>query len=435
MRILPRIALGTLHASQPIQPVYWALLDVLSQSRIQSQCFQSQACFTPLEGAATVTGLQPRHLDTWLMSRDYCREIFFRAAAKCDFALVEGTFAPGDAPLATLAEWLDLPRVAVVDAGDLAQSDWPVVNGELAGVFLDRVPNLQTAEELGHEIERRWNAPLLGWLEELPVLRGMISSLAPGGAPPRELCAALGAQLAPTLRRKKLLRLADSKSFGESPDDASPPLISHAPPLHIAIAYDESFHCYFPDTLDLLDIQGAIVRDFSPLHDESLPPNTDIVYIGCGHPQAFAEALARNQCLMSAIRDHVCSGRRIYAESGGLAYLCRELQLPDGESFPMVGAIPATAKLNPAPPPPRRMELTLNCTSWLGPTGQTVRGYLNSMWEIEPAGPQLTTIASEYPHSRELVGRRQAIGSRLHLHLATQPSCLRRFLEPAASGA
>ena len=100
--------------------------------------------------------------------------------------------------------------------------------------------------------------------------------------------------------------------------------------VRVAVAYDDAFHCYFPDTLDMLELRGATVRVFSPLRDESLPPETDIVYLGCGSPQDHAEALAANHCMMTALKEHVCSGRRIYAEGGGLAYLCQHVETADG---------------------------------------------------------------------------------------------------------
>ena len=430
MSLLPRVAIGTLQAESMLAPVHWALLDVLAGAGVQTQCFQSRACFTPFDGATAVTGLKPRHLDSWLMSRDFCREIFFRAARTCDLAVVDGSLAPGESGLSTLCEWLDLPRMAVLDVLSISQNGWPVTPFGVDGIILDRVRDDQHADEITTRIATRWNLPVLGWLEELPVLREIVAALSPGSPPSRELCAALGRKLATHFQRKAFLNLAARRSFGEVPNISETNCTASVEPLHVAIAFDEAFHCYFPDMLDLLELRGAIVRDFSPLHDETLPANTDIVYLGCGHPHAFAEALSQNHCLMAAIRNHVFSGKRVYAESGGLAYLCRELQLPDGTSFPMVGAIPATARLNPTPTPPRPVELSLVASSWLGPTGETIRGYLNTMWEVEPAGPSLTTFAAERNGSHEMVGRRQAIGSRLHLHLAALPGCLQRFWKP-----
>src|SRR5262249_31319989 len=162
-------------------------------------------------------------------------------------------------------------------------------------VLLDRVRDPQHAERLRRELSASWNLPVIGWLEEQPVLREMISRLPLGGKPPRDLCAALGQYLAPTMQHDALLKLASRRAFGTvSAAQELEPLAGR--PTHFAVAFDAAFHCYFPDTLDMLDRQGAVVRDFSPLHDEDLPPDTDIIYFGCGHPQNFVDDLADNHC-------------------------------------------------------------------------------------------------------------------------------------------
>ena len=51
-----------------------------------------------------------------------CREVFLRGCRTSDLAIVEGTFLPdasgpgAASDFATLCRWLDLPRLAVVDA-------------------------------------------------------------------------------------------------------------------------------------------------------------------------------------------------------------------------------------------------------------------------------------------------------------------------------
>ena len=127
----------------------------------------------------------------------------------------------------------------------------------------------------------------------------------------------------------------------------------------VAVAYDDAFNCYFPDTLDLLELQGATVKVFSPLTDAELPEGTEVVYLGCGHPERCAEALAANRCLVSALCDHVLQGGRVYAEGGGLAYLCEEIATPKGQRWPMVGVLPAVAHLVR----PRRRPLRLKSRS------------------------------------------------------------------------
>jgi hypothetical protein len=73
--------------------------------------------------------------------------------------------------------------------------------------------------------------------------------------------------------------------------------------------------------------------------------------------------------------------------------------------------------------------LTLGRNRWLGQQGQTLRGYLNENWRIEPIGP-LSSCAAEPQHRYDLVERHQAIGSRVHFDLAAQPALLESFLQP-----
>jgi cobyrinic acid a,c-diamide synthase len=199
--------------------------------------------------------------------------------------------------------------------------------------------------------------------------------------------------------------------------------------IRVAVAYDDAFHCYFPDTLDMLELSGAEVRVFSPLHDECLPADTDIVYLGCGHPQDHAVALAENHCMLTALNEHICAGRRVYAEGGGLAYLCQHVQLADGSLAPMVGALRAVARRNAVRVPPEPVEVTLAEDSWLGPQGAKVRGYRNGNWLLEATGCTKRLIL-EPENTLDLIGRHQVIGSRIHLNFAAQPALLAGFLRP-----
>ncbi len=155
----------------------------------------------------------------------------------------------------------------------------------------------------------------------------------------RARCAELGGHLAPYLRLDRLLELAR----------AAPPLHvdphagvedSPARALRVAVAYDEAFHCYFRDTLDALERMGTQLTDFSPLKSESIPAETDLVWLGCGHPEQYAERLTRNVCLRQSLHAHVRAGGRVYAEGGGLAYICESLSWEQG-CYPMAGLLAA----------------------------------------------------------------------------------------------
>jgi cobyrinic acid a,c-diamide synthase len=259
-------------------------------------------------------------------------------------------------------------------------------------------------------------------------LRSLVANLPLNANPTAELCGALGDALRPRLRLEKLLDIACKRTFATVRDDLFR-LQGFARPLNIAVAYDDAFRCYFPDTLDVLESQGATVSVFSPLRSERLPDNTDVVYFGCGQPEDYVRELAANFCMKESLWNHVVSGGRVYAESAGLAYLCREIVMPCGHYWPMVGLLPALARRNPAPAPDRPVEVTLARGSWLFGANETVRGYLSSKWIIHPDGC-LTGLVSEAEHSHDLVGDYRVVGSRIHLNFAARADYVRKFFLP-----
>jgi cobyrinic acid a,c-diamide synthase len=199
--------------------------------------------------------------------------------------------------------------------------------------------------------------------------------------------------------------------------------------LAVALAYDNAFDCYFPDTLDLLESRGATILDFSPLRDERLPPGTNLVYLGCGCPERYAAELSQNHCMKLALRNHLRGGGRIYAEGGGLAYLCQQIEIAEGDLWRMVGIFPAIACLSQSHHPPAPVEVTLGQESWLGQPGTRLRGYHNPRWQLKPVG-SLTGCVVEPDHQYDLVKSCRAIGSQLHLNFAAQPNLLSNFFRP-----
>jgi len=425
-------------------------MDLLSRDGAQVQHFHSRACFSPLNAALAVTGLNSRHLDSWLMSKEVCREVFVHGCASSDLALVEGRFdwlpsedgragsledGQAGSRLDSLCDWLDLPRIVVLDASRLADCELPERPDQVDGVVLDRVRSPAELFRLQTCLEALWDVPVLGALEQRASLEETISRLPRGSSPPRELCRLLGDQLARFARPDRIRALAARREFmpvrpALFAPSADLPAGEPDRPLTVAVAFDSVFNCYFPDTLDLLELRGAKVVDFSPLRDEVLP-EVDLVYLGCGHPEFEAEALSSNHCMLLALRNHVRGGRRVYAEGGGLAYLCEHLETPKGELVPMLGVLPAIARLNRRRTVVRPVEVTVAKENWLAGGGARLRGYLNSNWSLEATGP-LAECLAEPGHEQDLVAQFQVVGSRMHLNFAAQPEALGSFFKPCA---
>ena len=432
---LPRLAVGTVQPDADSQPILWAAIEALRQQGLQLQSFHSRACLARYHGEATATGSNPRHLDSWLMSAELCREIFIRGAEGCDLALVEGEFGPPMADesgsggrLDTLCDWLDLPRVVVLDVSAIEDCRLPEPPPQADALLLDRVSDRRRLAELTSSLEGLWGVPVLGALEVLPELRAAIDAVPGGARPPRELSQRLAGHFLRQAQLERLVQLASRRGLARTPPRL---FATTAVPQQVvvALAYDAAMNCYFPDTLDVLESRGATIVDFSPLRDERLPRHTDIVYLGCGHPEDHAAELSQNDCIKLALREHLCNGGRIYAEGGGLAYLCQQLEAADGRLWRMAGIFPAVARLNPTRKPPSPVEVTLDRETWLGRPGERIRGYQNHRWRLVPAGT-LSGCVAEPQQQYALVGVWRAIGSLLHLNFAAQPKVLRNFFQP-----
>jgi cobyrinic acid a,c-diamide synthase len=433
---LPRIAVGTIQPNSSAQPILWALMEALRRRGTQVQSFISRACFPQHKAAEAITGLKPRFLDSWLMSEAVCGEIFFRSSELGDLSLIEGDFSPPSSrgheggSLETLCRWLRLPRVVVLDATREGPS-LPERPECVDGVFLDRVADDGHLARLTTDVETVWRVPVLGALGELRHLREAIRRVPLGDRPPQCLYRELGSRLAERWWPERIDRLANSQDLPTTDNGLFRREMS---PLRItvAVAFDESFNCYFPCGLDLLELRGATVVDFSPLRDPALPPETDIVFLGCGHPERYAAALADNHCMMSALRSHVRWGRRLYAEGGGLAYLCEQMETSDGAMVPMTGVFPAAARLDRHQGDFQPIEVTLDRANWLGHAGAKVRGYRNPSWRLESLG-SLRSFLADADHPNDLVGTFQAVGSLMHVNFAAQQAVLNHFFYPYAA--
>jgi cobyrinic acid a,c-diamide synthase len=106
------------------------------------------------------------------------------------------------------------------------------------------------------------------------------------------------------------------------------------------VARDRAFNFYYADNLAALERAGAECIPFSPLTDSVPPPDLDGLYLGGGFPEMFAAALADNVGMKKALAEQLAAGLPAIAECGGLMYLGRSLTDFDGQTWPMVGALP-----------------------------------------------------------------------------------------------
>jgi cobyrinic acid a,c-diamide synthase len=211
------------------------------------------------------------------------------------------------------------------------------------------------------------------------------------------------------------------------------------PPNHqfrLGIARDEAFHFYYPDNLEALEHAGCKLVPFSPIRGAALPPNLDGLYIGGGYPEEHAAALAANQSLLQQIRDFAAAGGLIYAECGGLMYLSEGIKTTDGTQHALLGLLPAWTRMCPRRKSLGYVEVTLSHDSLWGRRGERLRGHEFHYSELltDPAAGSDWQTVYEARHrqsdvvTREGFQRGRVLASYMHLHFASRPAAVQRFV-------
>ncbi len=433
---LPRLGLAVAATGPEPSMAGLALLAGLNSGRVQVQHFRARACLTSTEVVRQATGLPGRHLDAWLMPPEVCRAVFARGSRHSDLAVVEGTLDPParqpeaatfnrPGGLGPIAEALDLPTIAVVPCPKWGDFHLPNLREGVDAILLDDLADPADFERLKHLVGLLARKPVVGAVESLPEVRRALAAVAPQDEAPADLIGPLA---------ESFLRFADLGAIDElARSRPMPECCAVRPreprPVRVAFALDAAFGGYFPDTFETLEALGAELVDFSPLRDGDLPPDVDLVLIGCGFPDRHAEALAANQCLHAALKAHVCQGRRIYTEGGGTAYLGRSMILSD-RRINGVGILPIDATLRPDWTQPTPVERTLHRDGWLGPRGTRVRGYRSGRWDLAPVEIDSHCRNCYGPLSPEgdFTFHHHAVGSLIHLHLGALPEVVSAFL-------
>jgi cobyrinic acid a,c-diamide synthase len=394
----------------------------------------------------------PSHnLDGWMMGRDAVQATFARAARGADIALIEGVMGlyDGASPTgeegstAEIAKWLGAPVVLVCDASGMARSIAALAHGfatfdpelRVAGVIANRLGSR------GHlDLLRKATAspPIVGGLPREPALafpeRHLGLHTASSEALPEPLFAAWGARAAEWLDVDRIVAIARSAQPLTAAQHAEP--VAAPPRCRIGLAFDEAFHFYYDDNLRRLEQLGAELVRFSPLRDAHLP-DVDGLYLGGGYPEAHAAVLGGNHTMRGDIAAFARGGGPIYAECGGLMYLCTTIRTLTGEVHPMVGLVPAEVTMRDRLQALGYVEVETQAATPLGPPGLRFRGHQFRYSELQLRGDIDEVYRLRKRRGGDVVREGYRIGntvaSYVHAHWASNPLPAQHFVEACAN--
>lgn len=450
--MIRRLVIGGTGSGAGKTTIATGLMAALARRGLQVQGFKVGPDYIDPAYHTSATGRPSRNLDSWMCEEEMIPGLFCRSARSAEIAVIEGVMGlfDGASPVADtgstarVARLLRAPVVLVADAGGVARSAAALVQG-----FARFDPEVRVAgvifNNLGGEGHYRLLCQALaaycpevrplGFLPKADGIRrperhlGLVPSVERGRITP--WLAELAGLIEATVDVQGILALA-----GEAPSlDGADPIAAAGAPFggearRVAIARDEAFHFYYEDGLDVLRALGAELIAFSPLRDERVP-ECDVLYLGGGFPEVYREQLAANLTMQASVRAAHAAGMAVYAECGGLMYLCQAITDRDGAESTMCGLLPAKATMQERFAGHGYAEGALLADCLIGRAGDTVRGH-KFHWSTtgpNPTGwPPAFRLKGYGAEQDEGFVRPGLLASYLHLHFAACPEKARRLL-------
>ncbi|XQW85008.1 cobyrinate a,c-diamide synthase [Thalassotalea piscium] len=290
-------------------------------------------------------------LDLWLVGEQGCQELLYRAALESDLILIEGVMGlfDGTPSSADIAEYFNIPVLAVIDASAMAQTFAAVTYGlakhrpnlPFSGVIANRVNSQRHEELLATAL-----APEFTFYGRLPKEAAITLPERHLGLVQAQELADIDVQLnhaADLISQTGLTDLTAKVEFFPSTQTSLGPLIDNElAGTRIAIVKDNAFSFIYAANIAFFKQAGAEIIYCSALNDACLP-EADVLYIPGGYPELYAKSLSENTSFIQSIRDFSAAGKPIIAECGGMLYLLDTLTDFDNNAFDLVGLIPGSA--------------------------------------------------------------------------------------------
>lgn len=358
---LPRILLSAAGSGSGKTLLTCGILKALKNRGIRAASFKCGPDYIDPMFHSRILETKSRNLDTFFTKPDTTRYLLGENARDCDIAVIEGVmgYYDGLAGISVQGSAYEVsgitktPAVLIVNCKGMSVSIVPQILGfiqyqkdsRIGGVILNRM-SAMLYPRVKAMIEGQLDIKVLGYVPELSDC--VLESRHLGLVLPDEVqdlkgkVSRLAEQLEKSLDIDALLALAGEAEelFWEEP--ALPAPLAAGERVRIAVARDEAFCFLYEDNLRLLEKLGAVLVEFSPLHDTEIPQADGLLLPG-GYPELYARQLSENTAMREAIYRAVTGQMPCLAECGGFMYLHREMEDMQGGSWPMAGVIDAKA--------------------------------------------------------------------------------------------
>jgi cobyrinic acid a,c-diamide synthase len=397
-------------------------------------------------------GVAARNLDTWMMGPETVLRTFTEKAIPNGFNLIEGNRGlhdgedgAGTHSSAELAKLLKAPVLLIIPTVKVTRTAAAVALGmqkldlkvEIAGVILNRVATSRQEAVIRAAIESSTGLPVLGAVPR--ITEGALSSRHLGLITPeehahsREVIDLAAKIITQNVDLHKVRTIAESAAPLMPWDQAPTPGRNAGGKLKIGYFKSSAFTFYYPENLEAIKNADAVLVAVDPLQEQVLP-DLDALYIGGGFPETHAARLAANAAFQASVAQAAQSGLPIWAECGGLIFLCRSVYW-EGNRYPMAGVFPADIILDRLPAGHGYEEVLVDQPNPFIRTGVRLRGHefhysklqttasLNTMLQV--------TRGTGLGNGRDGLILHRTVATYLHLHALAAPEWVSGLLAAA----
>ncbi|HHT9113768.1 MAG: cobyrinate a,c-diamide synthase [Planctomycetes bacterium] len=448
----PGLLIAGTHSGVGKTTITLGLMSALKEKGYKVQGFKAGPDYIDPSHHTAITQKPSRNLDTWLMSRDVCLELYEHALTDSNIAVIEGVMGLYDGCLdgselgstAHLAKILNVPAILVMDAKGMSRSAGAVVLGyknfdrdvKIQGIILNRVKSERHYNSIKQSIEGNCGIPVLGYLpfrEDIALPErhlGLVPSVEQEFS--KSTYQKIGNLLSSTVDIDQLISIASTSDNLPSYKKTVFSGINERFDFRIAVAVDEAFNFYYQDNLDLLELYGIELTYFSPLYDKYLPADIDGLYIGGGFPELYANLLASNTTMKESIRKAHKNGVVIYGECGGMMYLLEHMVDFKNKTHEMCGILKGTTRMENKRQGLGYITVQALHDNILCKKGATFKGHEFHWSSLHvPEGTPYAYAISKCDDKKSKadgIFAGHVLGSYTHVHFATDPGLAKHFL-------
>jgi cobyrinic acid a,c-diamide synthase len=389
----PRILISALRGSSAKTIISLGITVALKKRGIKIFPYKKGPDYIDAAWLTKAAGEMCRHLDLYLMGEKGLREVFYSQANSKVVSIVEGNRGlfdgvdiHGTYSTAKVARLLKIPVTLVVDCTKTTNTIAPLVLGcqkldpkvPLSGVILNRIAGKRHGDVISKSIKHHTGLPVLGILPELDIQMperhlGLTTvTEAKDFAKKLDL---LGDLAEKHLNLDKILKIAKKAPRIKIPVKRKKATVKtiHSQKVSVGIIRDRAFQFYYPENLESLEQEGANLIEFDSMRDKEIKP-VDLLYIGGGFPEVFAEKISKNKSFRDSIKNLAEKGMPIYGECGAVIYLGNSV-VYNGKKHKMCGILPLDFKLTKRPAGHGYTEIKIDRKNPFFPKGLTMKGH------------------------------------------------------------